>query len=88
MNELYNKRAELVIVELEGGAKWRYLNLYFLARLLEAAPGVRQMIFTEARGGEGGFLSACAHHRSSGSASKPPFPHMQNLAGTSRSPPI
>jgi WD40 repeat protein len=56
MNELHSKRAELVIVELEGGAKWRYPNLYFLARLLEADPGVRQMIFTEARGGEGGFL--------------------------------
>jgi hypothetical protein len=56
MNELHSKRAELVIVELEGGAKWRYPNLYFLARLLEADPGVRQMIFTEARGGEGGFF--------------------------------
>jgi WD40 repeat protein len=56
MNELHNKRAELVIVELEGGTKWRYPNLYFLARLLEADPEVRQMIFTEARGGEGGFL--------------------------------
>jgi hypothetical protein len=56
MNELHDVRAELVIVELEGGAKWRYPNLYFLARLLEADPGVRQMIFTEARGGEGGFF--------------------------------
>ena len=56
MNELHNNRAELVIVELEGGAKWRYPNLYFLARLLEADPGVRQMIFTEARAGEGGFF--------------------------------
>ncbi len=57
MNELHSKRAELVIVELEGGAKWRYPNLYFLARLLEGDPGgVRQMIFTEARGGEGGFF--------------------------------
>jgi hypothetical protein len=56
MNELHNKRAELVIVELEGGAKWRYPNLYFLARLLEADPGVRQLIFTEAHGGEGGFF--------------------------------
>ena len=56
MNELHNVRAELVIVELEGGAKWRYPNLYFLARLLEADPGVRQMIFTEAHGGESGFF--------------------------------
>jgi hypothetical protein len=56
MNKLHAVRAELVIVELEGGAKWRYPNLYFLARLLEADPGVRQMIFTEARGGEGGFF--------------------------------
>jgi hypothetical protein len=56
MNELHSKRAELVIVELEGGAKWRYPNLYFLARLLDADPGVRQMIFTETRGGEGGFF--------------------------------
>jgi hypothetical protein len=56
MNELHDKRAELVIVELGDGVKWRYPNLYFLARLLEADPGVRQMIFTEARGGEGGFF--------------------------------
>jgi hypothetical protein len=56
MNELHDKRAELVIVELEQGAKWRYPNLYFLARLLEADPGVRQMIFTEARAGESGFF--------------------------------
>jgi hypothetical protein len=56
MNELHSKRAELVIVELEGGAKWRYPNLYFLARLLEPDPEVRQMIFTEARAGEGGFF--------------------------------
>jgi WD40 domain-containing protein len=56
MNELHDVRAELVIIGLEGGAKWRYPNLYFLARLLEADPGVRQMIFTEARGGGGGFF--------------------------------
>jgi hypothetical protein len=50
-----------VIVELEGRAEWHYPCLCFLARLLESDPEVSQMIFTEARAGEGGsFVCMCS----------------------------
>ncbi len=61
MQAIRKQGAEVTIVDLEAGAKWRYPNLYFLARLLEADMLTRCMVFTEARGGEGGyFVVMCA----------------------------
>lgn len=48
------------VVDLQYGHKWRMPNIYFLARLLEIDPVVRQLIFTETRGGIDGFLVGTA----------------------------
>jgi hypothetical protein len=61
MKALRERGAEVVTVDLDAGTKWRYPNLYFLTRLLEADPVVRHMVFTESRGGEAGyFVAMCA----------------------------
>jgi hypothetical protein len=48
------------IIDLQDGHKWRLPNLYFLARLLELEPVVRQFVFTEMTGGVDGFLVGSA----------------------------
>lgn len=44
------------IIDLRDGRKWRLPNLYFLTRLLEAAPVVSQLVLTEMCGGVDGHL--------------------------------
>lgn len=50
----------VAIIDLQDGHKWRLPNLYFLARLLELDPVVRQLIFTEMKGGVDGYLVGSA----------------------------
>jgi hypothetical protein len=88
MQAIHAQGAEVVIVDLEAGAKWRYPNLYFLVRLLEADPHVLHMVFTESRGGEGGTLSRCALRTSYAHASRPPSRPMQMRAPYCRFRPI
>jgi len=48
------------IIDLQDGRKWRLPNLYFLARLLEIDPVVRQLVFTDKRWGvDGYFVGTC-----------------------------
>ena len=58
MKAIKERGAEVVTVDLDAGNKWRYPNVYFLERLLEADPVVRQVVFTESRGGEAGYFVA------------------------------
>lgn len=44
------------IIDLRVGHKWRLPNLYFLARVLELEPVVNQLVFTEARGDDDGYV--------------------------------
>jgi hypothetical protein len=44
------------VIDLRDGHKWLLPNLYFLARLLELEPVVKQLVFTEIRGAEDGYL--------------------------------
>jgi hypothetical protein len=48
------------VIDLQDGHKWRLPNLYFLARLLELEPVVRQLVFTEMKGGVDGYLVGSA----------------------------
>jgi hypothetical protein len=48
------------IIDLQGGHKWRLPNVYFLARLLEVEPVVRELVITEMRGGIDGYLVGSA----------------------------
>lgn len=48
------------VIDLQDGRKWRLPNLYFLARLLELEPVVRQLVFTEMKGGVDGYLVGSA----------------------------
>jgi hypothetical protein len=45
-----------VIIDLRDGHKWRLPNLYYLARLLEQEPTVNQLVFTEIRGVDDGYV--------------------------------
>jgi hypothetical protein len=44
------------VIDLRDGHKWLLPNLYFLTRLLELEPVVNQLVFTELRGEEDGYL--------------------------------
>jgi hypothetical protein len=48
------------IIDLQDGHKWRLPNVYFLARLLELEPVVRELVFTEMRAGMDGYLVGSA----------------------------
>jgi hypothetical protein len=44
------------VIDLRDGQKWRLPNVYFLCRLLEIDPVVSQLIFTEIRGEDDGYV--------------------------------
>jgi hypothetical protein len=48
------------VIDLQDGHKWRLPNVFFLARLLELEPVVRQLVFTEMKGGIDGYLVGSA----------------------------